>query len=240
MRGRRRSVRARARRGRAAGAGWARPGGGWRAPRRPRRAGPDRRWRRAVLRRWPRPRWGHPARAASWCGPPRSTGSCWSWIPPRRPLPSSRGRPGRGSLGGNHAELFHLREDIDDPPHLRDPAAGETEDEDLVVADGLAGWREAHVFTLVGPCNRGTHYDLVPLRDQILDRKVEVGKALEEHRPHLLSRLRPLRFNRQWRANQHVRREDLVHRLRDDLRIPGVDGVLDAPERVLVAGFLGC
>jgi hypothetical protein len=39
------------------------------------------------------------------------------------------------SLGGNHAELFHLREDVGDSPGLRDSAVDEAEDEDLVVRD---------------------------------------------------------------------------------------------------------
>jgi hypothetical protein len=43
-------------------------------------------------------------------------------------------------LGPNHAELFHLGEDVDDSPGLRDAAVDETEDEDLVVGDGGAGW----------------------------------------------------------------------------------------------------
>lgn len=43
-------------------------------------------------------------------------------------------------LGRNHAELSHLRDDVDDPPGLSDSTVGEPEDEDLVVGDGFAGW----------------------------------------------------------------------------------------------------
>src|SRR5215472_13588866 len=70
-------------------------------------------------------------------------------------------RSGSGSRDGNHAELLHLGEDVDDPPHLGDAPAGEAPDEDLLVSDRIAGWREASVFALVGPGNRGTHDDLV-------------------------------------------------------------------------------
>ena len=67
----------------------------------------------------------------------------------------------------------------------------------------------------MGPGNRIAADDLVPLRDQILDPKVKAGEALKEHRPDLLERLCPGRLDRQWRADQHVRLEDLVDRLRD-------------------------
>src|SRR6266540_2817131 len=143
------------------------------------------------------------------------------------------------SLGGNHAELFHLREDVDDPPDLSDSAVDEAADEDLVVGDGFAGWREAHVFTLVGPGNRVPADDLVPLFDQILDRNVKVGERAKEHRPHLLERLRPSRASRHRCVEQHVRLDDLVDRLRDELRA-ALDGVMKAPDRRLVACFLGC
>jgi len=53
-----------------------------------------------------------------------------------------------GSLGGNRAELIHLREDVDHPPRLGDSAVREAEDEDLVVGDGFAGWWAAHVFEM--------------------------------------------------------------------------------------------
>jgi hypothetical protein len=58
------------------------------------------------------------------------------------PYLSSSAEPVR-SLGANHAELFHLREDVDDPPDLCDSPSGETENEDLVLRDGFAGRREA-------------------------------------------------------------------------------------------------
>src|SRR5215469_10227976 len=76
----------------------------------------------------------------------------------------------RASLGRNHAELSHQREGVDDPPGLGDSAVDAAEDEDLVVCDGFAGWWKAHEFALVGPSNRVPADDLVPLRDQILDR----------------------------------------------------------------------
>src|SRR5919199_4734473 len=56
------------------------------------------------------------------------------------------------------------------PPDLSDPAAGEADDEDLVVPDGFAGWWEVPVLALVGPGNRVPADDLVPLRDHVLDR----------------------------------------------------------------------
>jgi ketosteroid isomerase-like protein len=45
---------------------------------------------------------------------------------------------GRVSLGLNHAELSHLREDVDDSPGLGDSAVCEADNEDLVVGDGFA------------------------------------------------------------------------------------------------------
>src|SRR3954467_6073873 len=50
-------------------------------------------------------------------------------------------------LGQSHAELLHLREDINDSPRLDDAAVGESEDEDFVVDNGLGGRLQAHVFT---------------------------------------------------------------------------------------------
>jgi hypothetical protein len=82
--------------------------------------------------------------------------------------------------------------------------------------------------------------DLVPLRDHILDPKAKAGEALKEHRPHLLERLCPGRPDRQWRADQHVRLEDLVDRIRDQFQIAGVDGVIEASDSGFVAHFLIC
>src|SRR5205807_628279 len=56
---------------------------------------------------------------------------------------------------------------------------------------------------------------------------------------HLLDCSRPGLFNRQRRADQHVRLGDLVDRSRDELRIAGVDCVMEASEGRLVACFLG-
>ena len=145
--------------------------------------------------------------------------------------PARRGLVGRC---GNHAELLHLREDVDHPPGLSDSAAREAEDEDLVVGDGLAGWPVAHVVTLVGPSNRVAADDLVPLRDQILDRDMEVGENPKESGEHLLQHLRPGRVDRQRRADQGVRLEELVDRPRDEPQIAGVGRLMEASDRRFV------
>jgi hypothetical protein len=44
-------------------------------------------------------------------------------------------------LGRDDAELCHLWPDVDDPD-LRGSAVAETEDEDLVVGDGCAGFKD--------------------------------------------------------------------------------------------------
>jgi hypothetical protein len=56
----------------------------------------------------------------------------------------------------------------------------------------------------------------------------------------LLEQLRPRRFNRQWRVDQRLRFDEFVDRVRDELHIAGVDGVMEAFERRFVAGCLGC
>lgn len=61
----------------------------------------------------------------------------------------------------DRAELFHLREDIDDTPRLCDPAVHEAEDEDLVVGDPLSRWFQAHVLALVRARDRVPADDLV-------------------------------------------------------------------------------
>src|ERR1700716_1617653 len=131
------------------------------------------------------------------------------------------------SLGRNRAELPHLRQDVDDAPGLCDSAVEEAEDEDLVVRDGFAGWWDAHVFTAVGPSNGIPDDDLVTLRDQVLDRNVKVGVSPMEPRKHLLHCPRPRDGNRQWRAVQRVRLDELVDRLGDDLGIVRVHGVTE-------------
>jgi hypothetical protein len=72
--------------------------------------------------------------------------SLLSWRPWRSPLWTRFGWVVRFAdqadgalLGLNHAELFHLREDVDHPPGLSDSAVDEAENEDLVVRDGFAG-----------------------------------------------------------------------------------------------------
>jgi hypothetical protein len=60
------------------------------------------------------------------------------------------------------------------PQGLHDSAARQAEDEDLVVRDGFARWRQAHVLALVGLSNRVAADGLVPLRDHILDRNVKI------------------------------------------------------------------
>src|SRR5262249_17472223 len=104
-------------------------------------------------------------------------GTAWRSCPRRgRTVRTLRRRRGgrrgceRAWLGGNQAELFHLGEDVDDSPDLDDSAVDEAADEDLVVGYGLAGWRQAHVFTLVSASNGLPGDDLVPLFDHILDR----------------------------------------------------------------------
>jgi hypothetical protein len=52
----------------------------------------------------------------------------------------------------------------------------------------------------------------------------------------LLERLCPGRLDRQWRADQHVRLEDLVDRLGDEFQIAGVDGIIEASD----GGFVAC
>jgi hypothetical protein len=66
---------------------------------------------------------------------------------------------------------------------------------------------------------------LVTLGDQILDRDVKVGIGPMEPREHLLQFLGPGRFDRQWRADLGVGLDELVDRLRDELRITGVHRV---------------
>jgi len=61
----------------------------------------------------------------------------------------------------------------------------------------------------VTPKASGNGAELLHLREDVA----------KEHRPHLLECLRPRRFNRQWRADQHAGLDDLVDRLRDQLRI---------------------
>src|SRR5215831_10171461 len=106
---------------------------------------------------------GHASRSTRRTAPRSGSGQRW---PEDRSsvfslaCPAERTRS--GSIGGNHAELFHLREDVDDAPGLGDSPVGEADDEDLVVGDGFDGWREAHVFTLVGPGNRVPGDDLSP------------------------------------------------------------------------------
>ena len=92
---------------------------------------------------------------------------------------------GGASLGRNHAELSHLREDVDDPRGLSDPPVDEPDDEDLVVRDGFAGWWDAHVLAPVGSGNHVPADEVVPLCDQILDRDVQVGVAPKEGSPTL-------------------------------------------------------
>src|SRR5262249_4321068 len=121
---------------------------------------------------------GHASRSTRRTAPRSGSGQRW---PEDRSsvfslaCPAERTRS--GSIGGNTAELVSLRRDVDDAPGLGDSPVGEADDEDLVVGDGFARWRKAHVFTLVGPGNRVPGDDLVPFRDQILGRKVQVGKA---------------------------------------------------------------
>src|SRR5215467_8908959 len=74
------------------------------------------------------------------CAIPRSC-RIWSRRPPCAAEPGPRGECPQ-SLGLNHAELFHLREDVDNPPDLGDPAVDEPHNEDLGVGDGFAGWRK--------------------------------------------------------------------------------------------------
>ena len=69
------------------------------------------------------------------------------------------------------------------------------------------------------------------LRDHILDRNMKIGERAKEHYPHLPERLRPRCASRHWRVEQQVRLDDLVDRLRDDLRIAGVHGVMEAARR---------
>src|SRR3569833_1288128 len=142
-------------------------------------------------------------------------------------------------LGRKHAELSHLGEDVDDPPGLRDPATGDPEDEDLVVRDGPAGRRAAHVLALVGPGDRVPADDLVSFGAHVLDRDVQVGEGSKERGEHLLQRLRPGRLDGQRRTDQDVRLDDLVDRLVDELRVAAVDGLMQAAERRLVAGRHG-
>jgi hypothetical protein len=52
--------------------------------------------------------------------------------------------------------------------------------------------------------------------------------------------LAPRRLHRQWRADLHVRLDDLVDRLGDELGIAAVHGVMEASERGLVGRCLGC
>src|SRR5207247_6425733 len=84
------------------------------------------------------------------------------------------------SLGLDHAELFHLREDVGNPPDLSDPAIDEPHYEDLRVGDRFAGRPEAVEFAQVGAGNRVLRHDLVALPDQILDRAVKVGEGSVE------------------------------------------------------------
>lgn len=60
-------------------------------------------------------------------------------------------------------------------PQVSDSAAREAEDEDLAVCDGFPRWWQAHVIALVGPSKRVAADDLVPLRDHVLDRDLQVG-----------------------------------------------------------------
>jgi hypothetical protein len=92
----------------------------------------------------------------------------------------------------------------------------------------------------MGPGNRRPADDLVPLGDQVLDSEVNVGIDPEEHRPNLLQGFRPGRANRQRRADHRIRLDELVDRLRDDLDIAGVGGVMEALEQGLVGCHLGC
>jgi hypothetical protein len=78
--------------------------------------------------------------------------------------PAARPYADGASLGRNHAELSHRREDVDDSPGLSDPPVDEPDDEDLVVRDGFASRWDAHVFALVGPGDRVAADDLVPRR----------------------------------------------------------------------------
>src|SRR5215471_13074397 len=65
-----------------------------------------------------------------------------------------------GSAMPGSRRAVHLRQDIDDSPGLSDPAIDEPANEDLVVRDGFAGWRDAQVLTPVGPGNRVPADDL--------------------------------------------------------------------------------
>jgi hypothetical protein len=96
------------------------------------------------------------------------------------------------------------------------------------------------VLALVGSGDRVAEDNLVPLLDHILDRDVKVGVGPQEPREQLLCQLRPGRFNRQGRTELGVGLDDLVDRLRDELRIAGVGGFYEPSHRRRVACYLGC
>jgi hypothetical protein len=81
------------------------------------------------------------------------------------------------SLSRDHAELLHLRENVNNPPDLSDPAVDEPHDEDLAVRDGSARWRDTVEFTQVGSGNCVLLDDFVAFFNQIVDRKVNVGEG---------------------------------------------------------------
>jgi helix-turn-helix protein/integrase-like protein len=151
---------------------------------------------------------------------------------PAAPPPSGRNQPS-ASVGGDQAELFQLREDVDDSPGLGDSAVDEPEDDDLVVGDGLAGWRKAHVFTLVGPGKGVPADDLSVFFDHVLDRDVQVRVDPVKRGEQFLEDVRPGRLD--GGVILHAGVDDLVDQLGDELRITTVgEGVMEALEDGLV------
>src|SRR5258708_84483 len=80
----------------------------------------------------------------------------------------------------------------------------------------------------------------ITLRHQVLDRNVKVGVSPMEPRKHLLHCPWPRDGNRQWRADQRVRLDQLVDRLGDDLGIVRVHGVREVSGCSFVPFCLGC
>jgi hypothetical protein len=79
----------------------------------------------------------------------------------------------------------------------------------------------------VGAGHRVPRDHLVAFGDHVFDRNVQVRERAQQHGPHLPQRLRLGGASRHWRVEQHVRGDDRVDCLRDDLRVAGVHRVME-------------